>query len=242
MTDGAVRDQPPIDPKRVRAFATFFKGYMSVSSLVVASLPVPVTSLGLIPTFSAQTKLLSVYASLFCFLILGFIFYSRHQLARLMFPEHFPQDKLAVAFEAAFQEDPSTEEPKAKMRTSARRSIRERMWRRFIVVLPLLFIAASLVSIFQYNDVLVLNVREIAQRPAFAAQRPEFKSILEKTDLNEIQYSSRLMILYLAIFLTAEAAFVMMAIKEYLQDIIGLSEMELMRGYRDPKAPEQPAN
>jgi hypothetical protein len=36
------------------------------------------------------------------------------------------------------------------------------------------------------------------------------------------------MVLYLAIFLLAEAAFVLMAIKEYLQDLIGLEEMDLI--------------
>jgi len=57
-----------VDPKRVRAFASFFKRYMSVSTLVVAALPIPVTALGAIPTFKAHTKLLSVYTPLFCFL------------------------------------------------------------------------------------------------------------------------------------------------------------------------------
>src|SRR5260370_33121410 len=34
-----------------------------------------------------MTSLLSTYTSLFCFLLLAFIFYSRHQLARVMFAE-----------------------------------------------------------------------------------------------------------------------------------------------------------
>jgi hypothetical protein len=75
----------PISPRRVISFAKFFKNYMSISTIVTAALPIPVTSFGLIPTFHAQTKLLSVYTSLFCFLILGFIFYIRHELARIMF-------------------------------------------------------------------------------------------------------------------------------------------------------------
>src|SRR5690348_6082893 len=81
----------PTNPKRVRSFAIFFKNYMSVSTLVVAALPVPVTSLGFIPTFAAQKNLLSVYTSLFCFLLLGFVFYVRHSFARTMFPDAFFQ-------------------------------------------------------------------------------------------------------------------------------------------------------
>jgi hypothetical protein len=75
----------PITATRVRTFASFFKNYMSVSSVVVASLPIPVTSFNLIKTYSAQTKMLAVYTSLFCFLILGFVFFSRHRLGRVMF-------------------------------------------------------------------------------------------------------------------------------------------------------------
>ena len=57
------REIVPTEPKRVRSFALFFKNYMSISTLIVAALPVPVTSLDLIPTFAAQTKLFSVYTS-----------------------------------------------------------------------------------------------------------------------------------------------------------------------------------
>jgi hypothetical protein len=77
----------PTEPERVIAFASFFKRYMSVSSVVTAALPIPITKLNLIPTFEAYRNVLSVYTSLFCFLILGFIFYVRHHLGRHMFPD-----------------------------------------------------------------------------------------------------------------------------------------------------------
>jgi hypothetical protein len=79
----------PSEPTRVKTFANFFKNYMSISAVVAAALPIPVTSFHLIPTYHAQTSLLATYTSLFCFLLLGLIFYSRHTLARVMFPEFF---------------------------------------------------------------------------------------------------------------------------------------------------------
>jgi len=79
------KDIEPLEPRRVQTFAHFFKRYMTVSSVVTAALPIPVTAARLIPTFKAQIAILSTYTSLFCFLALGFIFYSRHQLARWMF-------------------------------------------------------------------------------------------------------------------------------------------------------------
>ena len=39
-----------------------------------------------------------------------------------------------------------------------------------------------------------------------------------------------LLALYLGIFVFAESAFIVMAIKEYLQDLVRLSEIDLIRG------------
>jgi hypothetical protein len=192
----------PISPKRVISFAKFFKNYMSVSTIVTAALPIPVTAFNLIPTFHVQTKLLSVYTSLFCFLILGFIFYIRHELARIMFPD-FSQ--------------------KAKRRPQL-----NKLWRLFISFLPLLLIASSIIAAFQYNDVLNLNVNAIIENGLLSDQMPTFTEVLERAQPTDLKYGSRLMVLYLAIFVLAEAAFVLMAIKEYLQDLIGLEEMDLI--------------
>lgn len=193
----------PISPKRVISFAKFFKNYMSVSTIVTAALPIPVTSFGLIPTFHAQTKLLSVYTSLFCFLILGFIFYIRHELARVMFPV-FSQKARRV--------------PQLN-----------KFWRLSIGLLPLLLITGSVVAAFQYNDVLNLNATLILNNWTVPeVPPPTFSEVLEKAQLTDLQYGSRLMVLYLAIFMLAEAAFVLMAIKEYLQDLVGLEEMDLI--------------
>src|SRR4051794_20721086 len=72
-------------PMRLAVFANFFKGYMSVSTIVAAATPIPVASLKLIPAFAQQRGFLTVYASLFCFLLLAFVFSIRHRLARPMF-------------------------------------------------------------------------------------------------------------------------------------------------------------
>src|SRR5215216_1911659 len=145
----------PISPKRVISFAKFFKNYMSVSTIVTAALPIPVTSFHLIPTFHAQTKLLSVYTSLFCFLVLGFIFYIRHELARIMFP----------VFSQKARRIPQL----------------NKFWRLCIGLLPLLLIAASVIAAFQYNDVLNLNATAIIKNwTVSTAPAPTFSEVLEK--------------------------------------------------------------
>ena len=75
----------PHEPARFAAFAKFFKAYMGTAAVVTACLPIPVASLHLIPTYAAQEKFLSTYTSMFCFLMLGYLFYVRHWVGRLMF-------------------------------------------------------------------------------------------------------------------------------------------------------------
>ena len=79
-----IRPEPTV-PTRLNAFASFFKAYMGTAALVTASLPIPVSAFQLIPTYGAQSKFLSTYTSMFCFLMLAYLFYIRHALGRLMF-------------------------------------------------------------------------------------------------------------------------------------------------------------
>jgi hypothetical protein len=183
----------PTNPQRVEAFANFFKRYMSVSTVVTAALPIPVTAFKLIPTLPFQTQELSVYAPLFCFLVLAFIFYSRPTLARLMF-----QSNLA---------DP--DEPYRRGREM------------LVGSLPLVLIGVAFAAVMWYRYLLI-GVVQKAGSPgtlALADSTPD-----QVSDIAQIH----LMAAYLAIFIAAEAAFVLMAIKEYLQDYLGLEDRDLI--------------
>lgn len=177
---------------RIKQFAQFFQGYMSVASIVAASLPLPLAAFHVIPTYAAQTKHFSVYTSLFCFLLLAFIFYSRHSFARWMFRDV--------------------------------RNVQVRL-------LPLLLIFVSLGSAFGYHAALTASVQEVEQA-WIAGGVPDYSTsvILEKTDTLHIPHSTALFVLYLLIFLSAEAAFIVMALREYLQDVMGLDDLKLISG------------
>lgn len=225
-----VEEAPPTDPKRVRAFAQFFKNYMSISALVTAALPIPITALRLIPTYKAQTGLLSVYTTLFCFLVLGFIFFSRHSLGRLLFLSTADHGPLLPTF---------------------------RMAQRLAAILPALLIVMSLVCVFSYHNLLNNSVQQQLGRPAIfersirgdgetnaaeSVQRSRFDTVLLYSELWDIPLGTLLLGVYLGTFVFAEAAFILMAIREYLQDLLKLSEMELIlgpkyyaAGYREPK-------
>jgi hypothetical protein len=182
------RQSVPAQTTRLAVFANFFKGYMSVSTIVAAAIPIPVGSLKLIPVFSQQRGFLTVYASLFCFLLLAFVFSIRHRLAGPMFRKG-PAGALIAA-------------------------------------LPFVFIVLTLGSVIAYHAVLLESIEQLRLRGLTLST----DVLLEKVDATEIPYAVELAACYLGIFIFAESAFVLMAIREYLQDLLRLDEVTLLRG------------
>jgi len=182
----------PHEPARFAAFAQFFKAYMGTASVVTASLPIPVSAFHLIPAYAAQSKFLSTYTSLFCFLLLGYIFYIRHSLGRLMFFTK-PDGHVAV--------------------------------RAFVSVVPLLLILASLGLVFLYHHYLLDSLTLLSERGVMAPTA----DLLKSADYRDIPDSIALTVCYLGMFLTAEAAFILMALREYLQDVLKIQDTTLIR-------------
>jgi uncharacterized RDD family membrane protein YckC len=154
------------DPKRIKQFAAFFKRYMGISSFVVAALPVPVTMLKLIPVYRDDVGSLSVLTSLSCFLVLAYIFFNRHSLAKTLI-----------------------------------------QWpRRSVYVSVLGMIVASVALFLGYQFV--------------------YLSALDRGFTPDIRIY--LMGLYTGFFVLAEGSFVIMATKEYLQDVLGYTDSNLI--------------
>lgn len=177
-------------PHSLDSFARFYKRYLNVWSVAAAALPVPVTSLHVIPTYEAQRPFLMLYTSLFCFLLLGFAFYSRHAIARGLAP------KRAGGFAHAA-----------------------------LLLLPGVFILATFGFILAYHWTLQLSLTDLRLMGVSATT----KVILEKADYLEIPQAVWLALWYLGMFISAEAAFILMALKEYLLDAHALTEARLER-------------
>jgi hypothetical protein len=190
------RKTPPPRPSRVESFVLFFRAYMNLASLMVAALPVPVTTLRLIPTYSAQTSLLATYTSLFCFLVLGFVFYGRHQLARYLFQEDFA-------------------------------NWRDRVWWHVLAWLPLGLTAGCFLLVIFYHTTLDDSLQTL-QAATPAERVAADQGVLLLTPLRDIPQRWTLLLTYVGMFVSAEAAFVVMAMKEYLQDLLGLSDRALI--------------
>jgi hypothetical protein len=182
----------PHEPARFAAFANFFKAYMGTAAVVTACLPIPVAALHLIPTYAAQEKFLSTYTSMFCFLMLGYLFYVRHWVGRLMF--------------------------------FTRADGRIRL-RGFLAFLPLVLIAGSLSLVALYHHYLMQSLTVFTQQGVLNST----KDILASVDYREIPYSLQLTVCYLGMFLTAESAFILMSLREYLQDVLKLQDASLIR-------------
>jgi len=190
--------------QRIRKFGKFFTGYMGTASLVTAALPIPVAKLHLIPAYASQSKFLNTYASLMCFLVFAYIFYSRHSLAGSMFHR-------------------------------SEQHVTARAW---IKLLPLLCICCSIACVIFYHIELDQSLAVIA---AHGVLQPT-QVLLANVDYREIPLAETLIALYLGMFVFAESAFVLMAMREYLQEILGLEENQLIRGAEDQMPPGKNAN
>ena len=191
----AADSSEPQTPVRLAAFAKFFKAYMGTASVVTASLPIPVAALHLIPTYAAQEKFLSTYTSLFCFLMLAYLFYIRHWLGRLMFSTR-PDGHVVL--------------------------------RSFLVFVPFLLILSSLGLVALYHYYLTQSLQVFTQQGVMNGTT----DILKSVDYREIPYSLPLTACYLGMFLTAESAFILMALREYLQDVLKIVDASLLRIHR----------
>ncbi|MGB6743645.1 MAG: hypothetical protein WBE38_08300 [Terracidiphilus sp.] len=178
--------------QRIRKFGKFFTGYMGTASLVTAALPIPVAKLHLIPAYESQSKFLNTYASLMCFLVFAYIFYSRHSLAGAMF--HRTEQHVTA--------------------------------RAWIKLLPLFCICCSILCVIFYHIELDASLATIA---AHGVLQPT-QVLLANVDYREIPLAETLVALYLGMFVFAESAFVLMAMREYLQEILGLEELQLISG------------
>jgi hypothetical protein len=185
--------------QRLEGFARFFKGYMSVSAIVAASVPIPVASLKLIPAYAQQRGFLTVYSSLLCFLLVAFVFSIRHGIGARIF-------------------------------YSGKGGLRG-----LIAALPAVAIVCCIACIGQYHWTLQKSLETWMMRGVTATS----EQILSGADLREIPYSLPLTIEYLGIFVFAELAFVVMAMREYLQEELHLEERALIEPKKRRMRPRQ---
>jgi hypothetical protein len=186
---------------RMSKFASFFRGYMGSAPIIAAALPIPVTAGKIIPTYQEHTGFLTAYCSMFCFLIVAFIFYRRHRIGAYLCPEKWGK--------------------------------RSRIIGRFTVAwLPLIFIILTAVSIISYHIALYTSL----DAQSFPLNS-KFSEMLANGTLRTVPFDlqMRYFLSYFGIFVFSTAAFSLMAMREYMQTELGLSEIELVDRVGDPE-------
>jgi hypothetical protein len=208
-------DQPTVQENRLRKFASFFKGYMGVMPLVTAAVAPLLTMMKAIPVYESQKTTLATYSGLLGFLLLAWVFYTRGAFVRGMVPRSQSSADYGTPY------------------------LIKRMMQRFTVnLLPLLLIVGSVLCFIEYLRFLDLSVSTILQAAPASSGPMSRKDILDRIgQMGAIPEASALQSFYLGIFLLAEMAFVLMALREYAYGVLKISEEEILRGLVQPRPP-----
>ena len=220
-----------------RSYSSLIWKGMGFGALALALLPIPVATLELLPVYHTQARFLAFYAPVVCFLTLAYLFYVRDTLARLTFAGIL--DPLPPA-------DPYYKGP-----------MQQRLYRLLvqlrgglIMALPALLLIASLICTFRYTHRLDESVElagEITALPDSTGESLGYVGgtaggmtadqtaaararILATAGIDDIPMFVELTALYIGIFVTALAALIIMWLKEYAKEAIGLSEEDLLLG------------
>ena len=89
-----------------------------------------------------------------------------------------------------------------------------------------MFILLTLACIVTYHALIQASIGQLRE---LGFGKVSMKDLLDQIDATQIPYAVELSACYLGIFVFAELAFVLMAMREYLQDLLHLDEVELLR-------------
>jgi hypothetical protein len=207
MATGSLTTAQTTTQNRLSVFAGAFKSYMGVMPLVTAALAPLLTFLRALPTYESQRTTLATLSGVLGFLMLAWLFYVRRTIAL---------GSLVRGF-------------------------------RFLInITPFLLILGTLACFIGYFQILGKSTDAALKLAGekqwkFVAEDKSLPfntgtDILKHWDDRPIPSSVPLQLAYLGIFLSAECAFVMMALREYINDTRRVSELEWMFGRQDAQA------
>ena len=147
--------------------------------------------------------------------MVAWVFYARSGFVPSMVPYHQKTDF----------DGPDAEKREMRRREWTYRSQRKANLR------PLVFIALSLVSYTTYTWMLDQVLTHLMVSTAVEGKTLTRSTILSTAGVDfSIPYHAVLQMLYLGIFLFAEAAFVLMALREYAYGVLKISESDVLQG------------
>jgi hypothetical protein len=222
---------------------------LTVAAGILTLLPIAVARYGLLPVYQGHGAFLTFYAPFVCLLAVAYVIYVRDSLARLMFahlldppppPDEFEQDPPAVRLQRFMSEARRvalaalpgllllgsvacvigyttllSDSVYAAARTDAERTE-----------------APEEVGALSAGATAARTDGEITLRGQLPASNRATlpQRLLEVTPTNEIPYFTELTLLYIGAFLAPLLAVLLMGIREYAKDALGLTERDVVLG------------
>ena len=259
------RSDPSAQP--IRKFARFFKAYNVGLSLLLAAIPVFIGLWDVVPFYANNKNQLTLVTSVGSYLLVGFIFSQRINIARLYFPrggkaqavlssdlrksKWFGRLPLAlaalsvicfslyfgtinnsievIAYENAVYKPASGDISK---NSSVCESLSLAPEAR--VVVPAEFVAFGMrADVMIHCNARSANVIEMGRKPGgdYTVALPDqaiVSSILKNAPSPSIPYSFLTSVFFLGAFLFATSAFILMGLREYIQEDLGLKDEDLI--------------
>jgi hypothetical protein len=222
---------------------------LNAAAVVIALLPIPVSLFGILPAYSVQGRFLMFYAPFVCLLALAYVVYVRDSLARIMFahlldplppPNEYGRDPLGV---------------KLRRLRGATRRLGLAVLPGLLVLGSLACISGymtllsdSLNAVAQTDmarvdapeEVGALSLSptgsgttgevELRGRLPESDSRTVSRRLLEFTPTSDIPHFTELSLLYVGAFLAPLLAVLLMGIREYAKEALGLTERDVVLG------------
>jgi len=223
----------PADPARFRSFGKYFKAYMAVAT-GLAAIPFFVAFAQGFPMYDSMRATLAAITPIFSFLLLGICFFYRHAIARALLPlktQEFrivrPEKVGAVLYALPFILAILAAASAVGYYITLDRSLHVARSDQYVSALAF-EVGADTAPGVPRALADSLAARLVARRELMRGYKSLDLAILAKAPGSEVVGRYTLMLLYLGLFLFAESAFVVMALREYLQDVMGYSDAELI--------------
>ena len=235
------------DPAAGLNFSPRLRRLLNLAALTITLLPIPVALLGILPVYRVHGRFLVFYAPFVCLLALAYVIYVRDSLARSMFahlldPPPAPDDA-----------EPGSGRSR-RVVSEGRRLILAALPGLLLLTSLVCIVgynqllADSIHTVSRADVARSLGPEEVgALSPAPSAPRDDGRAelwgrlplrdrlgipqrLLEVTPASEIPYFTELTLLYVGAFLAPLLAILLMGVREYAKDALGLTERDVVLG------------
>jgi hypothetical protein len=242
----------------IRRFGRYFKAYALGLSLVTASFPPVIGFFDVMPIFASIKAYVTGLTSLSCYLLVGFLFSVRRNLGQMYYPERkegsvwianrrdaiwarvvsvLPSVLIVASLVFFFLYLWTIHNAIHRIAYEYAEQVVDNDAKKLLqqVIGPQSDLRGFVVGRLEHQDAIVRIAYELSpSTKAVSAYDVQFptegivRSILQDTPSASLPSLFPIALFFISAFLCAVAAFVLVGLKDYLQDVLGISERELL--------------